>query len=295
MNTALTEWTAAWSLVRDLEMGHQLAVSGMTVPMHQFSIGGSGPEAFQAEIKHQRHVMDAFEAVLRQYESHVETRMSCSLELLWREPLEVLPSKLKEMRMVLPNWVLVYEALGLHLPVLRELMTHFHAMQVLGAAVAGVVDSESYVKALQAAVPRAASLAGELLASLQTWPYPFMTDSGGTLPSLSAYMASDIALERLATLKHASEQPATELSTQMQAQATELAQIITPFLDRYLNIYHQSFAWVTKSSDLAEWHFCPPPDPLAMTPAQTARHRSGPVLGRDTHDPELAGASMLSA
>ena len=31
-------------------------------------------------------------------------------------------------------------------------------------------------------------------------------------------------------------------------------------LDRYLNLYHQAFAWITKTADMAEWHFL---DPLA--------------------------------
>lgn len=297
MNTALSEWTSAWSLVRDLEMGLQLSLSNMTVPMHQFSIGGSGPEAFQAEIKHQRHVMDAFETVLRQYESNVETRMSCALELLWRESTEALPSKLREMRNVLPNWVLVYEALGLHLPVVRELMTHFHAMQILGASVAGVVESSSYVETLQNAVPRVATLAGELLASLLAWPYPFQVDDGTKIKSLSDYMASEVSLERLAVLKYASKESAMQ-STKAQAQADELAQIITPFLDRYLNLYHQSFAWVAKSADLAEWHFCPPPDPLAIRgPDSKIAHQRGasPLAGRTQFDIEYATGSMLSA
>jgi hypothetical protein len=297
MNTALNEWTSAWTLVRDLEMGLQLALSNMTVPMHQFSIGGSGPEAFQAEIKHQRHVMDAFEMVLGQYESNVETRMSCALELLWRENMEALPSKLREMRNVLPNWVLVYEALGLHLPVLRELMTHFHAMQVLGASVAGVVDSTSYVQTLQAAVPRVATLAGELLTSLQAWPYPFQTDDGSRVKSLSDYMTSEVSLERLAILKYASE-ATDQPSAKAQAQADELAQIITPFMDRYLNLYHQSFAWVTKSADLAEWHFCPPPDPLALNKPDNklaSARGASPLAGRTQFDIEYATGSMLSA
>jgi len=79
--------------------------------------------------------------------------------------------------------------------------------------------------------------------------------------------------------------------------ARQLNQVVIPLLDRYLNLYHQAFAWVTKAADMAEWHFLDPFDEeqvayLARTiPRQRPQmHVPDPSLTQRYEDPELAYA-----
>jgi hypothetical protein len=125
MTTALSEWSAGWRLVRDLEAALALTSAGVSLQRHQFS--ATTPDGLREEIGHQRRAMVNQEELLRDFEGHLETRIACCLELLWREPASALPDKMSEVQRHLPRWVLIYEALGIHLPDLREIITSFHA------------------------------------------------------------------------------------------------------------------------------------------------------------------------
>lgn len=294
MATALEEWTKTWQLVRDLEMAHVLSCAGLPVHKPQFDLPSWTPQSFRDEIEHQRGIMDNLEGILRQYEGRMETRLASALELLWRAQSHELPAKLSAIRETLPNWVLVYEALGLHLPVLRELMTHFHAFQALGATVAGMVDSDAYMTTVQAEIPRLVGLVDAILTPLQEWPFPFRAeDDTGTPLSLAAFVAPQ-ALEAGALSFDVGAGRPREAAQRI---ARQLNQVVIPLLDRYLNLYHQAFAWVTKAADMAEWHFLDPFDEeqvayLARTiPQQRPQmHVPDPSLTQRYEDPELAYA-----
>jgi len=140
MATALEEWTKTWQLVRDLEMAHVLLAPDCPCT-NRSSICPAGRPSLSA----MRSSTSAGSwTIWRASCASTRAGWKPGWPPLWncsggRSPHE-LPAKLSAIRETLPNWVLVYEALGLHLPVLRELMTHFHAFQALGATVAGMVD-----------------------------------------------------------------------------------------------------------------------------------------------------------
>jgi hypothetical protein len=257
MASSLDEWSRTWQLVRDLEMGYLLARAGMPVPRGQFSIREYSPEAFRNEINRQRGVMDNLESLLRQYEGRLETRLACALELMWRAEGTQLPDRMMAVRETLPHWVLVYEALGLHLPVVRELMTHFHAFQAPGASVAGSVDSAAFLSTVSNEVPHIERLVKDVLSALSEWPYPFQTNFGAEPVTLAAFIAPQAM--QPGGLDFSSTGAIGDSRIVAQQIAKKVVNVVAPMMDRYLNLYHQSFAWVTKAADMAEWHFVEPP------------------------------------
>lgn len=297
MSTVLNEWTNTWELVRDLEMGHLLASAGLTVPRGQFSVQGQSASAFMEEINRQRGIMDNMEGLLRDYEGRLETRLAGALELLWRCEESALPPKLAAIRQTLPQWVLIYEALGLHLPVLRELLTHFHAFQALGASVAGVVESHAYGNTVRSQFPRLIGFVQDIMKSLSEWPYPFQSNFGNDQISLAAFIAPQ-ALEPGALDFEKLYRQANKRDVAQEA-GRRLAAVVVPLMDRYLNLYHQSFAWVTKAADMAEWHFLDPFDPDFHIESQqfhqAQRHVPEPPVRIETLvDPELLYAQESS-
>jgi hypothetical protein len=285
ISTVMTEWASSWRLVRDLEVGYQLARAGMPIATQQYAVRGNSPEAFQDEIEHQRHIMDAFEGMLREFEAKVETRISCALELLWREPEEELPAKLRALRPTLPHWVLIYEAMGLHMPVLRELMTQYNAFQSLGSSLAGEATGPSYRVTVTAALPRLAGLAVELIEGLNQWPYPFKKSQSEVEPLSHCLMPQEARSYLYAAARSA---PLLDM------RAVEKA--LLTLIDSYLTLFHEAKARVTSAADQAEWQLCPPPDPLAAKHTQPmVVHRMGPLLGRATLDPELQRGTLSMA
>lgn len=292
MASALTDWTSTWQLVRDLEMAYLLCAAGLPVHKGQFAVATPTVEGYREEIYRHRGIMDNMEGILRQFEGKLETRLASALELLWRADLESLPPKLQEVRVPLPHWVLVYEALGLHLPVLRELMTHFHAFQSLGASVAGVVDSASYVTTVQQQIPRLVQLVKDIIEPLKEWPYPFQTNFGSEPITLAAFVAAHALEKGALDFDRPATAPRSDLRAMAQHNAKRITQIVAPLLDRYLNLYHQAFAWVTKTADMAEWHFLDPLAPEFHTDVQqlvkSHRHVDEPPPVLDLpEDPEL--------
>lgn len=299
MASALTDWTSTWQLVRDLEMAYLLCAAGLPVHKGQFAVANATVEGYREEIYRHRGIMDNMEGILRQFEGKLETRLASALELLWRADLESLPPKLQEVRAPLPHWVLVYEALGLHLPVLRELMTHFHAFQSLGASVAGVVDSASYVTTVQQQIPRLVQLVKDIIEPLKEWPYPFQTNFGSEPITLAAFVAAHALENGALDFDRPTTSPRSDLRSMAQQNAKRITQVVAPLLDRYLNLYHQAFAWITKTADMAEWHFLDPMAPEFHTDVQqmlkSQRHVEEPlpVLNR-SEDPELMQHSTRS-
>ena len=288
MAAALKEWGKTWRLVRDLQTGYVLTRASIPVNRHQFSVGGSTPEAFVEEIERQRHIMDTMEGVLRQYEGRLETRLACSLELLWRADPKSLPPALTKVKETLPHWVLIYEALGLNLPVLRELMTHFHAFQSLGATLSGMVSSASYVMTMQAAMPDMARLLSDILQTIGKWPYPFQVGGGGEVVSLADFVAPNAQGLDLTELLSPSRSALADGQRMVLAQvkAKCLCEVVAPFIDNYLALYHQSFAWVTKASEMAET--------LLFNPFEEERNRQAAAKVKARPAPDFMAVAMKS-
>ncbi len=267
MSTALGEWSKAWALVRDLEAALALTKAGLLIQRNQYA--GDSPEELREEIERQRSAMDNMEGLLRQFEGRLETRMACCLELLAREPEENLPPKMAEIRRILPHWVLVYESLGLHLPVLRELMTSFTAFNALGATVSGTVESASYVTTVQHMIPKVAMHVRDIASTLAQWPYPFEANSSSGKPlTMATYLSERLEELDIIDPPGGSLMIVGDRRLIAQQAARRLTDIVGPFIDRYLDLYHQAFAWVSKATQMAEWHFV---DPIKETAAREAR------------------------
>ncbi|MDB6138860.1 MAG: hypothetical protein JWO94_1932, partial [Verrucomicrobiaceae bacterium] len=295
MAAALTEWGKTWRLVRDLQTAYVLTRASIPVNRHQFCVTSSTPEAFMEEIERQRHIMDNMEGVLRQYEGRLETRLASSLELLWRADPATLPPALKDVTKTLPHWVLIYEALGLNLPVLRELMTHFHAFQSLGATMSGMVSSASYVMTMQATMPAMTRLLSDILTTIAKWPYPFRVGDNEHAMSLADFTAPNAGGLDWADLLDASQgaPAAGQHRVLAQVRAKQLCEVVAPFIDNYLALYHQSFAWVSKASEMAEsLLFNPFDEERQRHLAARARTRQAPdfmsLAKSSSSDPELA-------
>lgn len=276
MASILEEWSGAWRMVRDLEAALALKKAGMHVHRHQ--LAAFSATDLMEEIERYRLIMDNMEAQLRSFEGRLETRMACCLELLLQSPEDQLPPTLVQVRRTLPHWVLVYESLGLHMPVVRELLTTFGAFQALGATVSGRIDSASYVTTVQHLMPRVVTQVRDIARSLSEWPYPFQTNFGDSRLTMSGYLS-----QRLGDLPSFCGTDGSSIFVGdrrevIQNAARDLVCIVAPFLDRYLHLYHQAFAWVTRVMQMAEWHFA---DPLEGV--ETVETPAGVIL--DEYDP----------
>jgi len=293
MSTALAEWSKTWALVRDLEAALALTRAGLHIQRNQYS--GDSPDELREEIERQRAAMDNMESLLRQFEGRLETRMACCLELLAREPEEKLPPKMAEMRRILPHWVLVYESLGLHLPVLRELMTAFTAFNALGATVSGTVESASYVTTVQQMIPKVTMHVRDIARTLVQWPYPFAATSARGEPlTMATYLSERLEELDIVDPPGGSLMIVGDRRLMAQQAARKLTEIVAPFIDRYLDLYHQAFAWVSKATQMAEWHFVDPIQEMAAREARRAAEAKQEYVppkamapARAPEDPEL--------
>jgi hypothetical protein len=301
MSTALAEWSKTWALVRDLEAALALTKAGLHIQRNQYA--SDSVDDLREEIERQRAAMDNMEGLLREFEGRLETRMACCLELLAREPEEKLPPKLAEIRQTLPHWVLVYEALGLHLPVLRELMTSFSAFNALGATVSGTVESASYVTTVQHMIPKVTMHVRDMAVTLSQWPYPFSSESAAAdRLTMASYLSQ--RLEELDQVDPPGGSLMISGDRRLMAQqaSRRLTDIIGPFIDRYLALYHQAFAWVSKATQMAEWHFVDPIQEMAAREARRAAEAKEDYVppkqspsSRMREDPELAMQTLEHA
>ncbi|MBL9113701.1 MAG: M48 family metalloprotease [Verrucomicrobiaceae bacterium] len=285
MTALLNDWAKTWRMVRELESAHTLKKAGLHVHRHQFAAFTVAD--LQEDIERQRAIMDSLESQLRSFEGKLETRMACCLELLSREDPKTLPPKLKRVRATLPHWVLIYEALGLNLPIFRELLTSFGAFQALGATVTGRIESASYVTTVQMIIPRVIMLMQNLVASLSQYPYPFVNRKSAREERLTLDGYLSVDLKELFTLfpPEGSLMLPTggDRRLLIHERARRLVAIVAPFMDRYIQLYHQSFAWVTRAMQMAEWHFA---DPMqgAVTETGVDDEREA-MQERETYDP----------
>ena len=170
--------------------------------------------------------------------------------LWWADPNQI-SIPLREKRHDLPHWVAIYEAMAGALPAFRELLTAFFAFQTLGAKFAGADDTAAFVAALQSVVPKMVGLTGQICSMMDGAPYPFVKT--GPPISLNEYL-----LEKpLPELPGVSMSP--DETVGMKGLAVELAsqasEVIEPFVDRFLNLYHETFAWLAEAAERSEEHF----------------------------------------
>jgi hypothetical protein len=301
MASLLEDWAKTWRMVRDLESAHTLKKAGLHVHKHQ--LAAFTVEDLQEEIERQRAIMDSMETQLRTFEGRLESRMACCLELLSREEPAKLPAKLREVRRTLPHWVMIYEHLGLNLPIFRELLTSFGAFQSLGATVVGRIESASYITTVQQLVPKIIMQVGGIVDSLSTCPYPFDTARGPERLTLDRYLSAHLdELFSLFTIAAPGILTLPEMDDKRKViheKARRLVAILAPFLDNYIQLYHQSFAWVTRAMQMAEWHFADPMEgaviqlgPDEARESRTEREDYDPSWLNKTipvPDPELKG------
>ncbi|MBL9113470.1 MAG: hypothetical protein JNJ83_00570 [Verrucomicrobiaceae bacterium] len=255
LTTSLSEWSRTWRLVRAIEAALALLNAGMTIHRQQFASGTT--EGLREELQRQMDVMENLEGVLKDFESRLETLMACCLELLWRTPESELPDKISSIRKTLPHWVLIYEALGLNLPALRDLITAYHAFNALGAEVSGRVESAAFLMTVKTLVPRIMQHLARVTSALHDWPYPFATIDGQRMTladhlGMTKFTADELAVSCAKSIS------GTDHKLAGQEVGRKLLETVSPFIDNYLDLYHQAFGWVTKATQLAEWHFVDP-------------------------------------
>jgi hypothetical protein len=274
-STALAEWSHAWRLVRDIEGA--LALSAAGLPIHRQQFASSTAEGLREELHRQQEVMNNLEGMLKESEGKLETLMACSLELMWRADPATLPAKLQAMRETLPHWVMIYETLGLSLPTLRSLITTYHAFNALGAEISGRVESAAYFTTVKTLLPLILNYLARLGGSMKSWPYPF-TGLEGKRISMSEHLGmTEAAAAELS--RHCSDAlNKTDHKLAGQTIGRILLDHVSPFIDRYLELYHQSFAWVTKATQLSEWHFVDPVKAMAERVAASTEEPAEPAL-----------------
>lgn len=254
LKAALREWNLAWQRRRDLEAAAALSLAGYSVSRVQFGTDDTSPQSLRAEAARQRLVMEQMESALLAHEVRLESRFAAALGLLWwSEPVE-LDETLRARRQDLPHWCALYESMAAALPSFRELLTTFFAFQTLGGKFASMNDSGQIFTALQSIVPKMTNLVRQILGMLDGAVYPF-TPNRRFVP-----LGEHLLQGRLPEPLNISMNPGAAVD--MRALSAEMAatssEVIAPFVDRFLQLYHQAFAWLAESAERTENHFLSP-------------------------------------
>ncbi len=248
MKAGLKEWNTAWRRRRDLEAAWVLSLAGYSVCRLDFGVENSTPETFRKEAGQQRLIMDHLEDALCSCEARLEKRMAAALGLLWWAHPEKLPEKLRALRAEMPHRAPLYEALASVMADFRELLTSFHSFQTLERNFAGRPMSGCHATAVQSLVPGMLTRAGAILRALDgaTW-WP-VTDAGA-MP-LALYLSPQT--NGVITFDPAAAAGMHEMAQKLVADATI---ILDPMITRFLDLYHESFAWLASTARHAEAHF----------------------------------------
>ncbi|MBX7209947.1 MAG: hypothetical protein K1X78_16640 [Verrucomicrobiaceae bacterium] len=251
MRLAVREWNLAWQRRRDLECAWVLTLAGYSVCRLDYGTEQSTPETYRQEAKAQKMIMDHLDDPLRLCEAQLEKRLAAALGMLWHSQPEILPDRLLEMRRHMPLWAHVYEALAAVLPEFRELLTSFYSFQTLGGRVASVSESGAFASALQSIVPGMMARARHISKALDGACYPFNPD-GIAIP-LSDYLCAS-----LGGSAHPDPRTALGMHAMARQMAHDAALMLTPFVDRFLELYHRSFAWLAAAAEASENYFVGP-------------------------------------
>lgn len=254
LKMALQEWNLAWQRRRDLEAAATLSLAGFSVSRIQFGTEDTSPQSLRSEGARQRMVMEHVETSLQAYEVRMESRFAAALGLLWWSEVGELDDILCERRKELPEWCSVYESMAAALPSFRELLTTFFAFQTLGAKFANLHDNGTFFTALQSVVPKMTNLVRQILGTLDGAMYPF-TANKRPIP-LNDYLLQGKLPEPVnVSMNPGASVDTRALSAEMAAISSE---VIAPFVDRFLQLYHKSYAWLAESAERTENHFLSP-------------------------------------
>ena len=251
LKLALQEWNLAWQRRRDLESAALMSLAGFTISRIQFGTEDTTPQSLRSEAARQRMLMEHMETALAAHEAKLESRFAAALGLLWWAEKEELEDRLLDRRADLPAWVSIYEAMAGALPSFRELLTTFFAFQTLGARYTSLDDTGNSFHALQAVVPKMTNLVRQILLTMDGAVYPFS-------PNKRRVPLKDYLLQgKLPEPVNISMNPGAAVDTKVLAakMAADAADVVAPFVDRFLNLYHQAYAWLAESAELTEVHF----------------------------------------
>lgn len=285
LKLALQEWNLAWQRRRDLEAAAVLSQAGFTVSRIQFGTDDTTPQSLRSEAARQRMLMEHMESALVAYEMKMESRFAAALGLLWWSPKEMMDERLAERRKDLAAWVSIYEAMAGALPCFRELLTTFFAFQTLGARHANLEDRGSFFTALQSVVPKMTNLVRQILSTMDGAMYPFA-------PNKRAVRLNEHLLQgKLPEPINISMNPgsAVDIKALSAKMAADAGEVIAPFVDRFLNLYHQSYAWLAESAELTEARFLGPnslgPAVEMLMPEEFARMQEAQPQGSKSRLP----------
>jgi hypothetical protein len=254
LKLALQEWNLAWQRRRDLEAAATLSLAGFSVSRIQFGTEDTSPQSLRNEGARQRMVMEHIETAIQSYEVRMESRFAAALGLLWWSSPEELDENLNNRRKELPLWCSVYESMAAALPSFRELLTTFFAFQTLGAKFANLNDNSTFFYALQSVVPKMSNLVRQIIATMDGAQYPFT-------PNRRPIPLNDHLLQgKLPETKSISMNPGETVDTRALCaeMAATSAEVIAPFVDRFLQLYHKSYAWLAESAERTENHYLSP-------------------------------------
>jgi len=254
LKMSLQEWNLAWQRRRDLEAAATLSLAGFSVSRIQFGTEDTSPSSLRAEGARQRMVMEHVETAIQAYEVRMESRFAAALGLLWWTDDTELDDTLCMRKRELSQWCSVYESLASALPSFRELLTTFFAFQTLGAKYANLHDNGSFFAALQSVVPKMTNLVRQILGTLDGAVYPFAADRQ-PIPMNDYLLQGKLPEPINVSMNPASTVDTRALSAEMAATSSE---VIAPFVDRFLQLYHKSYAWLAESAERIENHFLSP-------------------------------------
>lgn len=251
LKASLQEWNIAWQRRRDLEAAATLSLAGFSVSRLQFGTEDVSPGSLREEAARQRLVMEQLEGALQANEVRLESRFSAALGLLWWAASDQMSIPLRERRHDLPHWVGLYEAMAGALPAFRELLTTFFAFQTLGAKFTSVDDTGAFVTALQTVVPKMTGLVKQICSMMDGAPYPFVEEG----PAIS--LVDHLLPVPLPETSGVSMDPGEAVGMKSLAveMATQASEVIEPFVDRFLHLYHETFAWLSEAAERSEEHF----------------------------------------
>lgn len=250
MRVNLKEWQTSWQRVRDLEMAHAFALSGLPMDSHQYGVVRHEAGLYREEIKRQELICECSADPLLVDEARLESRFAAALGLLWETPANKLPEGLVILRESLPALADLYQILGGKMAAMRGLVTLAGAYDSLGTRF-GVGDTESgpFV-AVRFLLPRLMHHTQEVVRGLDQVPCPNSVASRS--PHLAQHLLGNLTAERMA-LVSADWTRCNPAAIGVQ-EASLVSEIVAPLMDRFMALYHQTFAALTSAAELAELH-----------------------------------------
>jgi len=254
MRMTLREWQLSWQRIRDLEMAHAYALAGLPVDSHQYGVAAHTPELYREEIARQEMICDVSEDPLLADEARLETRFAAALGLLWETDPSQLPEAMAKVRAAVPEKAVLYQELAARLRSMRTLITFTSAFESLGTKFSGGQQSGALLLALKFLVPKLMNSVQHMLTGLEhcDCPVEFASDGARSVADYLIGKASPQAVTLLtADWSDGTQQNVTQ---EVAAQAGEL---ITPFMDRFIDMYHRTFADLAAAAEVSEMQLAP--------------------------------------